>query len=228
MTIPRIHEDTIEEIRQRIDIVEIVSDYVVLKKRGQNYQGLCPFHQEKTPSFSVNPTKQVYYCFGCNAGGNGFKFLMELEKKSFQEVVLELAQKYQVPIKTVGQKEHQEIQRQLSIKEQLYEILAVTTSFYQYALYQNQGEKALNYLRQERQLQEETIQQFQLGYAPAGWETLYHYLVEVKRYPLALVEQAGLIKQRQSGNGYYDQFRDRLMIPIHDVREGLLLLEVVL
>jgi DNA primase len=218
MKIPHIHEDTIEEIKQRIDIIDIVSDYVVLKKRGQNYQGLCPFHQEKTPSFTVNPTKQFYHCFGCNAGGNGIKFLMELEKKSFQEVILELAQRYQIPIKTAEAKDHQEIQRQLSIKEQLYEILAVTASFYQYALYQDQGEKVLNYLRQERQLQEATIQQFEFGYAPAGWETLYHYLVEVKRYPLALVEQAGLIKKRQSGNGYYDQFRDRLMIPIHDIR----------
>jgi hypothetical protein len=95
----RIHADTIEEVKQRADIVEVISEHVVLKKRGKDYMGLCPFHDEKTPSFSVSPTKQLYYCFGCNVGGNGIKFLMELNKHSFTEVVMELAQRYNVPAK---------------------------------------------------------------------------------------------------------------------------------
>lgn len=213
---PAIHPDTIEEVRQRVDITEVVSDYVVLKKRGKDLLGLCPFHDEKTPSFTVSPTKQFYHCFGCGAGGNAIKFLMEVNKSSFAEVVLNLTQRYQIPLKTLEPEQRQEIQRQISLKEQLYEIVAIAASFYQYALRQPQGEIALKYVLEDRQLSEATIQNFGIGYAPSGWETLYHYLVEQKRYPIALVEQAGLIKPRQSGNGYYDQFRDRLMIPIHD------------
>ncbi len=218
MEIPRLHPETIEEVKQRVDIVDVVSEHVVLKKRGKDYVGLCPFHDEKTPSFSVSPGKQMYYCFGCGTGGNALKFLMELGKQSFSDVVFELARRYQVPIKTLEPEQRQELQRQLSLREQLYEVLAVAASFYQHALRQPQGEKALSYLQQERQLDEETIQQFQLGYAPAGWETLYRYLVEQKRYPIALAEEAGLIKPRQKGGGYYDQFRDRLMIPIQDAQ----------
>lgn len=218
MEIPRLHPDTIEEVKQRVDIVDVISEYVVLKKRGKDHLGLCPFHGEKTPSFSVSTSKQMYYCFGCGSGGDAFKFLMELGKQSFTDVVLDLAKRYQVPIKTLEPKQRQELQRQISLREQLYEILALTANFYQHALRQPQGEIALNYLKIERQLSEETIQQFQLGYAPAGWETLYRYLVEQKRYSVGLVEQAGLIKQRKSGEGYYDQFRDRLMIPIQDTQ----------
>jgi DNA primase len=212
MDVPRLHPDTIEEVKQRVDIVEVISESVVMRKRGKDYVGACPFHDEKTPSFSVSPSKQLYYCFGCGAGGDAVKFLMELGKRSFSEVVLDLAQRYQIPIQTLEPEQRQEFQRQLSLREQLYEILAVTASFYQHALRQPEGAIALDYLKNKRQLSEETIGQFQLGYAPAGWETLYRYLVEQKRYPIALVEEAGLIKQRTSGSGYYDQFRDRLMI----------------
>ena len=218
MQLPRLHPDTIEEVQQRVDIVDIISEHIVLKKRGRDYLGLCPFHNEKTPSFSVSQEKQVYYCFGCSEGGNTFKFLMEIGKQSFAEVVLDLARRYQIPVKTVEPEQRQEIQRQLTIREQLYEILAVSASFYQHALYQESGEKALIYLQQDRQLKESTIKLFQLGYAPGGWDTLYRYLVEQKRYPVNMVEEAGLIKKRKSGNGFYDVFRARLMIPILDTQ----------
>ena len=218
MKVPRLHPDTIEEVQQRADIVDVISEHIVLKKRGNNYLGLCPFHNEKTPSFSVSQDKQLYYCFGCSEGGNTYKFLMEIGKQSFAEVVLDLARKYQVEIKTVEPEQRQEIQRQLTLKEQLYEILAIASSFFQHALHQSQGEVALSYLRSSRQVEEVTISNFQLGYAPAGWETLYRYLVEQKRYPVNLVEQAGLIKPRKSGSGYYDVFRDRLTIPIMDLQ----------
>jgi DNA primase len=216
MNIPRLHRDTTEEVKQRADIVDVVSEAVVLKKQGKDFSGLCPFHEEKTPSFTVSPAKQLYYCFGCGAGGNVLNFLMELRKQSFSEVVLDLARRYQIPVKTLEPEQHQEFQRQLSLKEQLYEILAVTNRFYQHALSQPQGETALRYLHKERKLDPGTIQQFQLGYAPAGWDTLYRYLVEQKRYALELVKQAGLIKERKTGNGYYDRFRDRVTIPICD------------
>lgn len=211
-----LHPDTIAEVKSRSDIVDVVSQYVVLKKRGKDFLGLCPFHEEKSPSFSVSPSKQMYYCFGCGAGGNGIKFLMELNKQSFQDVVLDLAKRYQVPVQTLAPEESQELQRQLSVREQLYEILAVAASFYQHALRQPIGSQALAYLREERGLSEATIQQFQLGYAPPGWETISRYLVP--KYPVELVMQAGLIKPRASGGGYYDVFRNRIMIPIHDDR----------
>jgi DNA primase len=218
MQIPRLHPDTIEQIKERADIVDVVSEHVVLRKQGKDYVGLCPFHDEKTPSFSISPQKQMYYCFGCQAGGNAIKFLMEVGKHSFNEVVLDLARRYQVPVQTLEPEQRQELQRQLSQREQLYEILAVTASFYEHALHQSQGRLALEYLQTQRCLRPETIQQFQLGYAPAGWETLYKYLVEQKQFAVQLVEKAGLIVPRKSGGGYYDRFRDRLMIPIHDLQ----------
>jgi DNA primase len=217
MQFPRLHPDTIEEIRQRADIADVISEHVVLRKRGKDFVGLCPFHAEKSSSFTVSPTKQMYFCFGCQARGDAIKFLMELEKRSFIEVVLDLARRYQVNVETLEPEQRQEFQRQQSIATQLYEILASAAQFYQHAL-RYSGNQALNYLQHDRQLQAETIQQFGLGFAPPGWETLYRYLVDDKRYPLALVEKAGLIKPRKEGNGYYDCFRDRLMIPIHDIQ----------
>jgi DNA primase len=214
----RLHPDTIEDVKQRVDIYDIVSEKVVLRKRGKDYVGLCPFHEEKSPSFTVSPSKQMYYCFGCGAGGNAITFLKELNKQSFTDIVLDLAKRYQVSIRTLEPEHRQQLQQQLSIREQLYEILAIATNFYQHALSQPQGQVALEYLKNERQLSEETIQKFQLGYAPAGWETLYHYLVEQKGKPAQLVESAGLIVPRKSGSGYYDRFRDRLMIPICDLQ----------
>lgn len=218
MQIPRLHPDTIEEVKLRADIVDVVSEYVVLRKRGKDFVGLCPFHDEKSPSFTVSQTKQMYYCFGCQAGGNAIKFVMELGKRSFADVVLDLARRYQVPVQTLLPEQRQELQRQLSLREQLYEVLATSAQFYQHALRQSQGQKALQYLQSNRQFKEETIQQFGLGYAPAGWETLYRYLVEDKHYPVQILEKAGLIKPRREGGGYYDVFRDRLMIPIRDVQ----------
>ena len=218
MEIPRLHPDTTEEVKQRADIVDVVSEYVVLRKRGKDYVGLCPFHDEKTPSFSVSPAKQMYYCFGCNAGGNAIKFLMEVGKRSFSDVVLDLAQRYQVPVKTLAPEQRESLQRQLSLLEQLSEIVALAAAFFQHALRQPQGKQALEYLQVQRRLSEETIQQFGLGYAPNSWETIYKYLVEQKGKPVHLVEQAGLILPRKEGRGYYDRFRNRLMIPIHDIQ----------
>ncbi|MEH1908055.1 MAG: DNA primase [Nostoc sp.] len=218
MQIPRLHPDTIEEVKLRADIVDVVSEYVVLRKRGKDFVGLCPFHDEKSPSFTVSQTKQMYYCFGCQAAGNAIKFVMELGKRSFPDVVLDLARRYQVPVQTLEPEQRQELQRQLSLREQLYEVLASSAQFYQHALRQSQGQKAIQYLQSNRKLKEETIQQFGLGYAPAGWETLHRYLVEDKHYPAQILEKAGLIKPRKEGGGYYDVFRDRLMIPIRDVQ----------
>ena len=221
MSTPRLHPDTVEQVRQAADIVDVVGENVVLRKQGRGFVGSCPFHDDKSPSFSVSPDKQFYYCFGCGAGGNVFKFLMELRKQSFAEVVLELAQRYQVPVQTLAQEERQELQRQLSLKEKLYEVMAIAGKFYEHALLQPSGQQALRYVRQ-RGLSDETVQHFQMGYAPGGWQTLYRYLVEEKQIAVGLVEQAGLIIARQNQQGHYDRFRDRLMIPIHDQQSRLI------
>jgi DNA primase len=216
MASPRLHPETIEQVRQAADIVDVVAEHVVLRKQGRGFVGSCPFHDDKSPSFSVSPEKQFYYCFGCGAGGNVYKFLMELKKQSFSEVVLDLAQRYQVPVQTLAQEERQELQRQISLKEQLYEVMAIAARFYEHSLKQPSGQHALTYVQKKRGLTEDTIQHFQLGYAPGGWETLYRYFVDQKGIAVELVEKAGLIVPRQNGQGYYDRFRDRLMIPIHD------------
>ena len=143
---------------------------------------------------------------------------MEIGKQSFAEVVLDLARRYQIPVETVEPEERQEIQRQLSLREQLYEVLAVTSNFFHHALHQSPGKIALDYLQQNRQLSAATINDFQLGYAPGGWETLYRYLVEQKRYSVDLLLEAGLVKPRKEGHGYYDVFRDRVIIPIKDTQ----------
>jgi DNA primase len=222
MSTPRLHPDTVEQVRQTADIVDVVAEHVVLRKQGRGFVGSCPFHDDKSPSFSVSPDKQFYYCFGCGAGGNVFKFLMEIRKQSFAEVVLDLAQRYQVPIQTLAQEERQELQRQLSLKEKLYEVMAIAGKFYEHALRQPNGQHALTYVQKQRGLAEDILQHFQIGYAPGGWQTLYTYLVEQKQIPLELVEKAGLIVPRQNQQGHYDRFRDRLMIPIHDQQSRLI------
>ena len=217
MEVPSLHPDTIKEVKAKADIYEVVSSYVVLKKQGKDYQGLCPFHQERSPSFTVSPSKQMYYCFGCQAGGGAVNFLMEINKQSFAEVILDLARQYQVSVKTLAPEKRQELQRQLTEREQLGEIMAVAANFYQHALSQLQGQAALAYLKEQRQISADTIKDFQLGYSPASWDTLYQYLTITKKFSAKLVEAAGLIVPRKEGSGYYDRFRDRLMIPIWDV-----------
>jgi len=217
MNIPRLHPDTIEEIKQRIDIVEIISERVVLKKQGREFAGLCPFHDERSPSFTVSPTKQVFHCFGCGAGGDAISFLKQLDSRSFGEVALDLAKRYEVPIRTMDNQDSKEFQRQLSLNEQLFEVMAIAANFFQHALHQPNATKALTYLQEQRGLSRETIQGFGLGYAPNEWQDLYRHLVEVKGYPVSVVEKAGLVIKRKS-SGYYDRFRDRLMIPICDIQ----------
>lgn len=214
----RLHEDTINAVKERADIHEIVSDHVSLKKQGRDFVGLCPFHEEKSPSFSVSPSKQMFYCFGCGKGGNAITFLQEIGQQSFVETVLSLAQRYSIPVKTLEPEKQQEFQRQQTRREQLREILTVAVNFYEYALRQSQGRAALAYLIQDRQFSDATLQQFQIGYAPPGWDALYNYLVDRKYFPVELVEATGLILPRKQGDGYYDRFRDRIMIPIYDDR----------
>lgn len=208
---PTIHPNTIDQVKQQIDIVDLVSERVVLRKQGKDMIGLCPFHEEKTPSFSVSPTSQLYYCFSCHAGGDGIKFLRELDKASFSEVVLNLAQRYGVPVETVEPEQQEELRQQLSLREQLYQVLASASQFFQHTLWHSEGQAALDYLT-ERGFSKETIKDFGLGYARVGWRVLLNHLSE--KFPESLIERAGLIVP--ANGGAYDRFRDRLMIPICD------------
>lgn len=161
-----------EEIKAAADIVDVVSEYVQLKKVGKNYQGLCPFHQEKTPSFTVNPDRQFYYCFGCGAGGDVFKFLMEIENISFLEALKELSRRTGIPLPEspgISTAEAKQRDRILSINE-------LAGKFYHYLLLEHRlGKTALDYL-QNRGFTLETVRLFRLGYAPHRWNALLNFL----------------------------------------------------
>ncbi len=200
----RISQETIERVRNAADILDVVSRYVVLKRRGRNYFGLCPFHHEKTPSFSVAPEKEIYHCFGCGAGGNVFNFIMEYEKLSFVEAVKNLGDRYGIPVELSRDKGAQEL------FSQLYELHLDAANFYHKQLLSDKGGKTLAYLR-ERGLQETTIKQFKIGLAEDRWDALYK---ETKKagYTPEVFDKSGLFSR--SDRGMFDRFRGRIMFPI--------------
>lgn len=209
-----IPEDKITEIRNRADIIDIVSESVLLKKAGRNFVGLCPFHSEKAPSFTVSSEKQMFYCFGCGEGGNAFRFLMKNEGLTFPEAVKRLARRYGIEIPT--ERLSATKKQQLSERERLLSINRAAMEFFcNNLLNESFGKKAQAYLN-GRGFSREIIQQFNLGYAPGGWDRLSNYFSS-RRIPLALVEKAGLIIPRRSGSGYYDRFRERIIFPIFDL-----------
>ncbi len=207
---------TIDEVRQKAEIYEVVSERVVLKRTGKDFRGLCPFHQGKSLSFSVNAEKNLYKCFACGVGGDSINFLMRLDKTTYLETVLELARRYNVQIHS-SPEQRAEYTRKISREQQILEILQQAAEFYRHALHSPIGKLATEYV-QKRDLTPETQQRFCLGYAPPGWHTLTTHLLERKRFPAPLVEAAGLIRPRQGGGGWYDYFRHRVMIPICDAR----------
>jgi len=207
-----IPDDKIEEILERIDLVDLVSRYVTLKRVGKNYFGLCPFHSEKTPSFSVSPEKQLYYCFGCGARGNAITFLMQIEGLSFIEAVRELADQAGVELTFSRRERENELKRAT-----LQNVLKVAEKFFQDNLRTAAGEKARDYLR-KRGLTEEVIREWGIGYASPGWRDLREYLRKQKISD-ELAEKAGLIIAGR--DSYYDRFRDRIIFPIYDQRNRI-------
>ena len=209
-----IPQDIIEEIRRRNDIVEVIAEYLPLKGSGGNYKALCPFHSEKTPSFTVTRQKQIFHCFGCGVGGNIFHFIMKYEHMSFPEAVTYLARRAGV---TLPKSRFSATSSPLEAhKEQLYGMNELAAKFFhQLLLNSPQGEKACSYLH-TRGIDQHSIQRFHLGYAPAGWDGLVRYGAERGFQPQMLAE-VGLVKARDDGRGFYDRFRDRLMFPICNV-----------
>lgn len=204
-----IPEDLIDDVRQRADIVEVISTHVALKKKGQNYTGLCPFHQEKTPSFVVSPAKQIFHCFGCGKGGNVFSFLMEQEGLNFTEAVEKLALRYGI---SLPQKEMSPAQKQAVARNKRHEALNTwAMEYFQSCLKGPDGEKARTYLS-GRGLDETTIERFALGYAPLQWDGLFLYLKDKGAQPEEML-QLGLIQKTAKGT-WIDRFRDRVMFPI--------------
>ena len=219
MAMPRLHPRTIDAVKERADIVDVVGEHVVLKKKGREFVGICPFHDDSKPSMTVSPAKQFYYCFSCGAGGNSIKFLMELQRQSFSDVVLELARKYQLPVETVDGPQQERLRQQLSRREKLHRALALASGYFRSQLRTEAGQGALQYLRESRGLSEATLEAFELGYAPDHWDGLLKHLQQVEGLSPELLEAAGLVVPRKGGNGFYDRFRHRVMVPIRD-RQG--------
>jgi DNA primase len=200
--------NNVEDIKSRINIVDLVGEYVRLTKAGTTWKGLCPFHNEKSPSFMVNEEKQFWHCFGCAKGGDVFAFVMEIESLGFREALILLAEKTGVQLETYNKNEGER-------KSRTTEILELATQFYEKQLWQGTvGDKMLAYLK-ERGLNDESIKIFRLGYAPLGWDNIIKFLAG-KGFELNEIEKTGLLVKKEGDAGYYDRFRDRIMFPIAD------------
>lgn len=210
-------EELVEEIRERNDIVEVIGTYVKLQKKGSSYFGLCPFHNEKSPSFSVSPDKQMYYCFGCGAGGNVFTFIMEYENYSFPEALKYLADR--VGIKLPEREYSEEEKRQQDLRMQVLEINKMAANYFYYQLRTESGAQAMQYLK-SRQLDDETIKRFALGYSSKYSSNLYQYF-KSKKISDELLKESGLFNVDEK-NGMYDKFWNRVIFPILDVNNRVI------
>lgn len=207
----RYSDELLEEIRNSNDIVDIVSQYVTLKRSGRNYMGLCPFHKEKSPSFSVSPDKQIYHCFGCGVGGNVFHFIGKIENINFVESVAMLAERAGIPLPTIDSKEDAHKQE---LKKKVYEINQIAADFYHENLYQPTSKLAQNYVK-KRKLDNKTLKAFSIGYA-GNFNELYKKLVQAGYQEEEMLASSMVLK---NNNGQFiDRFRKRFMIPIKDVR----------
>lgn len=208
-------EEKISEIRDRASILEVVSDYVSLKKTGRNHKGLCPFHSEKTPSFMVNEEKQIFHCFGCGEGGDVFAFLMKTGHFSFPEAAEELAKRY--GIKLLRRESSPLQKKEMAKREVLFRINQLASDYFHDLLTQKrEGEVGRKYLTQ-RSVSEEIIKEHRLGYSPERWDGLVQHLIE-KKVPLELAWELGLILPKKK-EGWYDAFRKRVIFPIFDLHQ---------
>lgn len=214
-----IPQEILDEIVARCDIVSVINEYVPLKRKGSNYQGLCPFHNEKTPSFSVSPGKQIFHCFGCGKGGNVFRFIMEIEGISFMEAVEKLAKRANVKLPEKEMTAEQK--RRLEQRKRYLQINDFAARYYHKVLMEStQGKPYREYLK-KRQISEEILVKFQLGATPNGWDNLYQAL---KKRGVSAQEMLdlGLISESRKPGQYIDRFRQRLMFPIGDEKGNII------
>ena len=216
-----IPDHLIEEIRSRNDILDTISENILLKKSGQNYKGLCPFHSEKTPSFVVSPEKQIYHCFGCGAGGNIFKFIMEMEDLSFLDTIKTLAAKCGVtlpafkPGQTNAKSNERDVLLNINQKAQSYFILSLMSKG---------GEQAREYLNSRGLNDKKLLADYSIGWATSGWTDTLHQLQNQEKFSKNDLSRAGLIKQKEGAgkNNFYDRFRGRIIFPLQDIHGNLI------
>ncbi len=208
---PRYSDEIIDEVRQTNDIVDIISQYVQLKRSGRNYFGLCPFHNEKSPSFSVSPDKQIFHCFGCGVGGNVFTFLTKIEGISFIEAVQNLAERSNIQLPTI---ENKGDALKEELKQKVYKVNEFAAKYYHENLYKSESKIAQEYIK-KRKLTNETLQAFQIGFS-GKFDELYKALTE-EGFKDPEILESGLVNKNDNGK-YIDRYRNRLMFPICDVR----------
>ena len=208
---PRYSDEIIDEVRQTNDIVDIISQYVHLKRSGRNFFGLCPFHNEKSPSFSVSPDKQIFHCFGCGVGGNVFTFLTKIEGISFVEAVQTLAERSNIQLPTL---ENNQDSKKEELKAKVYKVNEFTAQFYHENLYKPESKIAQEYIK-KRKLTNETLKSFRLGFS-GKFDELYKALKKEGFQDLEILE-SGLVNKNDNGR-YIDRYRNRLMFPICDAR----------
>ena len=203
------YQDVVSQIKDRLDIYDVISKHVILKKSGANYWGCCPFHSEKTPSFSVSPAKQIYKCFGCGEGGDVLSFLMKINNQSFHEVVREQAEALGIELPATFDKSS--VAKDL--KETIYSCMLDAAEFYKSTLLNNKNSVPYNYLLQ-RGIVDEHIETYKIGFAPNSFDDLQKFLKS--KYSEDVLEKAGLITKKENASGYVDRFRNRVTIPIFD------------
>ncbi len=210
-------EEKVSEIRDRSSILEVVSDYITLKKAGKNHRGLCPFHSEKTPSFMVNEEKQIFHCFGCGEGGDAFTFLMKVGHFSFPQAVEELAKRYGVKLPSRELSTTQK--KEMAKREALFQINQIASEYFHDLLTKRrEGEEGRRYLSQ-RGISQEVIAEHRLGYSTDRWDGLVRYLQE-KKVSLEMAWELGLIFPKKK-EGWYDAFRGRILFPIFDLHQRI-------
>lgn len=207
-----IPDSTIEQIRAASDIVDIIGAYIPLKRAGQNFTALCPFHKEKTPSFNVTPHKQIFHCFGCHKGGDVFKFVQEYENIGFMDAIRRLADRAHISLDVDKDPAHAQSRH---LKDQLLELHEQITQRWQTALTSDAGAQIARDYLAKRGVSEEAVKLFRIGYAPEAWDDTVNWS-RGKNFDVKLLEQAGLILRKEGSDHYYDRFRGRLMFPICD------------
>ncbi|MCB9481706.1 MAG: DNA primase [Desulfobacteraceae bacterium] len=212
-------ETVISEILNSVNIVDFISQYINLKKAGRNFVGLCPFHSEKTPSFSVSPEKNMFYCFGCGEGGNIFSFLMKYENLTFPEAARSIAEQYNIKIPENYSSAANS--KTKSLKESILSLNKKAAKYYNYLLNNSPvGNKGSEYLK-KRKIPKDIVDTFMLGMAPEGWDNLYAFLCK-EGVSSEIQEKAGLVIKKKSGTSFYDRFRERLVFPIFDIRGNII------
>jgi len=212
-------KELIEQIKTQVPIQEMIAEYVPVKKSGRGYVSICPFHDDHKPSLQIHPQKGIFKCFSCGTGGDLITFYALINKKKWAEAIPELATKYGLKVE-YGDENKAEVE----IKTKLYDLNRVALNFFKENLYLNNSDAkiALDYVQNKRKLTKETIEKFEVGYAPNGWESLYSYLTKDRNYQQELIVASGLFIPRENQNSYYDRFRNRVIFPIYNEKNNVI------